>query len=201
MSDAPATPDSFLTPEEQALLLRLARDSLVRYVAEGALVDIDDYPLTDALQARHGCFVTLRTGGRLRGCIGYTHSRCRLAEAVRDNVINAASRDPRFAPVTREELPGIRIEISALCPGDAPGTPYRRMTDPEREVAIGEDGLYLEVGDTGRGGLLLPQVPVEQGWEVEEFLEGICRKAGAVPGAWRDPDNTLYRFRAQVFAE
>ena len=73
------------------------------------------------------------------------------------------------------------------------------MNDPS-EIVLGRDGLYLEC-DTGRGGLLLPQVPVEQGWDLDQYLSGLCRKAGVAEGAWSDAGNKLYRFSAQVFSE
>ena len=192
--------EDFLNIDEGAVLLRIARDSLYDWVRSGERAALDGYELTPHLRERHGAFVTLRRGGGLRGCIGYTHSKVSLAEAVRDNAINAGTGDPRFPPVTTDELPDLRIEVSALCPGDSPGSPFRRVEDIGA-LELGADGLYLELGDTGRGGLLLPQVPIEQGWELDAYLDAICRKSGATPDAWRDPANTLYRFRAQVFSE
>jgi len=190
---------AYLSKEEERLLLRIARDSLERYVREGERVDTEAYPLTPTLREPHGAFVTLRSAGELRGCIGYTKSLEPLAATVRDNAINAATRDPRFSPVKPEELDGVHIEVSALCPGDEVGSPFIRVGDTS-EIVIGRDGIFLECG-AARGGLLLPQVPVEQGWDLAQFLQGICRKAGVPDGAWRDPDNNLYRFSAQVFAE
>ena len=190
---------AYLSEAETALLLRIARDSLERYVRDGERVDVEDYPLTDTLREPHGAFVTLRRQGELRGCIGYTKSLEPLALAVRDNAINAATRDPRFAPLSPEELPEINIEVSALCPGAEPGTPFIPVRDAA-EIAIGRDGLYLEC-DSARGGLLLPQVPVEHHWSLDQFLQGICQKARVEEDAWKDPENTLYRFSAQVFAE
>jgi len=190
---------AWLTGEETRLLLRIARESLERYVRDGDRLDVEQYPLTPTLRQSHGAFVTLRRGGDLRGCIGYTRSLEPLALAVRDNAINAGSRDPRFPPVRPEELPGITVEVSALCPGEEPDSPFIRVNDLS-EVVLGRDGLFLECG-LARGGLLLPQVPVEQGWDLDQFLEALCRKAGVPDGAWRDPENTLYRFSAQVFSE
>ena len=190
---------AYLSEAETALLLRIARDSLERYVREGERVDAEDYPLTKTLREPHGAFVTLRRQGELRGCIGYTKSLEPLALAVRDNAINAATRDPRFAPLSPEELPEISIEVSALCPGAEPGTPFILVEDAA-EIVIGRDGLYLECG-SARGGLLLPQVPVEQHWNLDQFLQGICQKARVEEDAWKDPENTLYRFSAQVFSE
>lgn len=190
----------FLTPSETSLLLRIARDSLTEFVQTKQRLDLSGYALTEELRARHGAFVTLRAAGKLRGCIGHTRNLESLAEAVRDNTINAAARDPRFPPVTTEELAAIRIEISALCPGSTPGLPFIPVGNVD-EIVLGRDGLYLDHAGSKGGGLLLPQVPQEQGWNLEAFLEGVCRKAGAEPDAWRRGDSQLYRFSAQVFSE
>lgn len=192
--------EHFLSSEEERLLLRIARDSLEAFVRGGEHVDIEGYPLSDQTRARRGAFVTLRRGGELRGCIGYTHGIESLAAAVRDNAINAAARDPRFTPVAPSELDEIAIEISALCPGDQPDSPFIEVEDVN-EIVIGRDGLYLDQTGARGGGLLLPQVPVEQGWDLNQFLDGICRKAGAPPRAWERHGAKLYRFRAQVFSE
>ena len=189
----------YLTEDEERLLLRIARDTLEAWVRHGERVDPASYPLTGALREEHGAFVTLRHRGQLRGCIGHTANRESLAESVRDNAINAACRDPRFDPVLPEELPDISVEISALTPGDTPGTPFRRVHDIG-EISIGRDGLYIE-RPPERGGLLLPQVATDQHWNVEQFLRAVCMKAGYPDGAWRDPEARLYRFSAQVFSE
>jgi AmmeMemoRadiSam system protein A len=192
--------EPFLTRSEEQLLLQIARDSLTCYVTEGGRLELAPYPLTPATREHHGAFVTLRSDGVLRGCIGYTKALEPLAETVRDNAINAAARDPRFPPVSPTELEGLSIEVSALCPGEEPDSPFIVVKDVN-DIEIGHDGLYLENAGPRGGGLLLPQVPVEQGWSLEQYLQGICRKAGARFEAWEDEGVTLYRFRAQVFHE
>lgn len=194
------TEDRYLSPEEESVLLRIARDSLESYVRSGRRLAVEQYPLTDRLREKHGAFVTLRRGHELRGCIGYTRSMEPLCETVRDNAINAGARDPRFPPVAPDELPNIRIEVSALLPGDAPGSPFIAVSDIQ-DIEIGRDGLYLEHAGPRGGGLLLPQVAIENGWDVGSFLEALCIKAGAPHLAWESPDARLYRFGAQVFAE
>lgn len=191
--------ERFLTRDEETLLLRIARDALEAYVREGRRIDVDEYPLTERMREKHGAFVTLRAHGELRGCIGYTANEERLADAVRDNAINAASRDYRFAPVAPDELPEIRIEVSALMPGDKPDTPFKQVRNTD-EIVIGRDGLYIELPGS-RGGLLLPQVAVEQGWDIPQFLSAVCRKAGYPDRSWEMPEARLYRFSAQVFSE
>lgn len=192
--------ERFLTSDEEQLLLRIARESLRAHLQESHRIELDGYPLTPELRAGHGAFVTLRLGGELRGCIGHTRNLESLAEAVRDNTINAAVRDPRFPPLTLEELDAIHIEISALCPGVEPDSPFIPVSHPS-EIIIGRDGLYLDRAGSRGGGLLLPQVASERHWSVAQFLEAVCAKAGAESGAWNAPDSKLYRFSAQVFGE
>jgi AmmeMemoRadiSam system protein A len=191
---------NYLDAAEEELLLQIARDSLESYVRGGERLDLKDYELTDNLRAKHGAFVTLRCEGQLRGCIGYTKSLEPLAQAVRDNAINAAGRDPRFDPVSPGELDSIRVEVSALCPGDMPDSPFIEIHDIS-EIVIGRDGLYLEHAGPQGGGLLLPQVPTEQGWDLDQYLAGLCRKCGAAERAWEQPEARLFRFSAQVFGE
>jgi AmmeMemoRadiSam system protein A len=189
----------YLTRDEEQRLLRIARDALERWVLDGTQLDLQDYPLTPTLREKHGAFVTLRLHDQLRGCIGHTVNREPLAFSVRDNAINAATRDPRFPPLAAEEALEVQIEVSALTPGDTPDTPFKRVRDLG-EITIGRDGLYIERLDQ-RGGLLLPQVASEQGWDVDQFLTAVCVKAGYPDGAWAEKDTLLYRFSAQVFAE
>jgi AmmeMemoRadiSam system protein A len=103
----------------------------------------------------------------------------------------AAFCDPRFPPLSKSELPGLHIEISVL-------SPMSPCPDP-RKVKVGVHGLLLK--GQGRSGVLLPQVPVEQGWNLDEYLDYICVKAGLPPGSFEDPNMQLYTFTAIVFAE
>lgn len=194
------SPEPYLRDEEGALLLRIARDSMERYVHEGAVPDLDAYPLTPPLHEKHGAFVSLYQAQQLRGCMGYTKSLEPLAQAVRDCAINAAARDPRFAPVRPEELSAITIEVTALCPGAATDSPFIPVHDLS-EVTLGTDGLYLEHAGPRGGSLLLPQAAVEHGWDVQAFLEALCHQADVPADGWKDPGAVLYRFTAQRFAE
>ncbi|MBI5091547.1 MAG: AmmeMemoRadiSam system protein A [Candidatus Hydrogenedentes bacterium] len=199
MSTEFSTSEDYLTESEQALLLKIARDTLTEYLADRSLPGLDTYTLTDTLRELHGAFVTLRNRGELRGCVGYAANLEPLARAVQLNTVNAAAHDCRFAPVTLAEAPSITIEISALGHGDTPEKPFKRVHDLS-EIVIGRDGLYIEQPPM-RGGILLPQVAVEQGWGVAQFLSAVCRKAGYPDGAWRLAEYKLYRFTAQHFAE
>ena len=193
------TDEHFLSKEEERLLLKIARETLEIYIRENRVASLEDYQLTNPLRDAHGAFVTLHRGGQLRGCIGYIANTMPLAEAVRENVVNAATHDLRFTPVTEEELPEIEIEVSALTPGDTPETPFKKVNSIN-EIEIGRDGLFIEK-PSKQGGLLLPQVAVEHQWNVRQFLSALCQKAGYSDGSWEQPDTSLYRFSAQVFSE
>ena len=193
------TSEHYLSQEEEQLLLRIARTSLDQYVRNRDKTDLDQFDLTDNLREKHGAFVTLRHRRQLRGCIGYTESILPLAETVADNAVNACSRDPRFPEVAPEELAEITVEVSALTPGETPGSPFKKVNDVS-EIVVGRDGLCITRRGQ-RGGILLPQVPVEQGWDVPQFLSGVCSKAGYPDRAWEEEGTELYRFSAQVFSE
>jgi len=189
-----------LNLSERQTLLRLARDTIETYLSSGEVVDPTqgDYELTPVLKRELGAFVTLRRKGALRGCIGVIEERMPLCRAVVEYAIHSATRDPRFRPVTAEEAKEIEIEISVMNPTADPLSPFQKVKDVS-EIVVGKDGLFLRKGMVQ--GILLPQVPVEQGWDRDTFLIGICRKAGLPDGAWDDKDAQLYRFSAQVFGE
>ncbi len=191
--------EPFLSAQERGILLRIARDSLEEGVRTNKYLDLSAYSLTPVLEESHGAFVTLRRGGELRGCVGYMTSACSLAEAVRDNAYNAGLRDTRFSPVKLEELPDIRIEISALRPEEISGSPFTRVRTLD-EIVIGRDGVFVE-RPPWRGGVLLPQVAVERGWNAAQFLAAACVKAGYNADAWKAPETHIYRFSAEVFGE
>lgn len=146
-----------------------------------------------------GIFVTLTThpDDDLRGCIGYPEPLIPLSEGLKDSTISACSRDPRFPPVTSSELGNVKIEVSILTPPEE--VAIEKRADLPRLVNVGEDGLIVQKG--WARGLLLPQVPVEWGWDSEEFLSQTCMKAGLPPDAWLDDDTKVYKFTAEIFSE
>jgi AmmeMemoRadiSam system protein A len=178
-----------LTDEQKQVLLKVARASLEAAVRGEAPPDTGTEDL--ALLEERGAFVTLKRGGQLRGCLGYVEGIMPLIEAVAENAAAAALRDPRFPPVRPDELPQIKIEVSAL-------TPLAPVENPD-DIQVGCHGLMVCLGPNR--GLLLPQVPEEYGWEREEFLAHTCRKAGLPPDSWRDPAAQLFCFQAEVFGE
>lgn len=183
-----------VSPEEKQYILDLVRWSILRALAnegEGGPPAEHEVPPppTPLLREHLGAFVTLKKHGALRGCIGYVVGDGPLYLTVARMAHAAAFEDPRFMPVVQDEYGELETEVSVL----GPVTP---CSDPE-QVCVGRHGLIVR--RAGQSGLLLPQVPVEWGWDRETFLEQTCRKAGLAPGAWRDPETELYWFEAVVF--
>lgn len=174
--------------DDRRELLSIARRSLGELLESAPPVAASS---SAALLAPAGAFVTLHVDGRLRGCLGHIESVDPLWRTVAELAASAATRDPRFPPLRREELLRTAIEISVL-------TPRKPVADPTA-IEVGLDGLVVSYG--ARRGLLLPQVPVEHGWDRETFLGETCRKAGLPVDAWREPAVRIERFRAQVFGE
>ncbi len=184
--------DPELTAADRAALLRLARATLAAHLAGGLLPPLPEVP---GAALRRGAFVTITEAGALRGCVGRIADERPLGDVVREMTVAAARDDPRFAPVTPEELPRLALEISVLTSAaPLPLTPV----DPARIVA-GRDGLIVRRGR--HVGLLLPQVATEYHWGPEAFLAATCRKAGLPPDAWREPDTEVLTFQADVFGE
>jgi AmmeMemoRadiSam system protein B/AmmeMemoRadiSam system protein A len=179
-----------LSEQEKSELLALARKS-VEFVVEKNQLYEPPASTGVTLNQERGAFVTLTKSGDLRGCIGYVSAAKPLYMTVRDTATQAALRDPRFQAVSASELPQLAYEISVL-------SPMRRVTDVE-QIRIGEHGLLMKNGDSE--GLLLPQVPVEQKWDRQTFLEQTCRKAGMNVNCWKDEDTDIFSFTAVVFHE
>ncbi len=148
-----------------------------------------------------GVFVTLYNaspnGRELRGCIGHPFPEKPLIDALIDVAISSAANDPRFSRVTSEELKDIIVEVSILSPPE-----LIKVSSPQEYrnyIKVGEDGLLVKwrLGS----GLLLPQVPVEYGWDIQDFLSNTCMKAGASPDLWLTSEVEIYKFQALIFYE
>jgi AmmeMemoRadiSam system protein A len=175
---------------QQHILLGIAWDT-VKAVITGSRVP---KPQSDdpALTAPCGCFVTLKSRGRLRGCIGQFISDQPLIELVTEMAEASATKDPRFFdhPLTIRDLGTLEIEISVL-------SVLERTEDP-LSLRLGVDGIYIKRGYAS--GCFLPQVATETGWSKEEFLSFCCsHKAGLPADAWKDPNTEVYLFTAEVF--
>lgn len=184
-----------LTQEERGFLLDVARNSIETYLKNGTMIDVqtDNQNLTRT----QGVFVTLTKKGQLRGCIGHILPVQELYLDVRDNAINAAVNDPRFPKVTLNELNDVHIEVSVLT------VPALIRADEPQDyldfLVIGKHGLIMKKG--WNQGVLLPQVPVEWGWDEVTFLEQTCNKAGMERDCWKDSNTEVYQFSAEVFSE
>jgi AmmeMemoRadiSam system protein A len=178
-----------LSESDKKELLRTARTS-IEHAMKGVLISSREES-TGPLGELRGVFVTLRLQSELRGCIGYVEPRLPLQEAVREVALKAAFEDPRFPPLSDEELKDVEIEISVL-------SPLRKISSPD-EIEIGKHGLVVDAGYTR--GLLLPQVAGEYGWGKEEFLSHTARKAGLPADAWKLRGVELFVFTSDVFSE
>jgi AmmeMemoRadiSam system protein A len=177
-----------LTKKEQRDLLKIARDTIVSYVTASTIPAVA--PASKGLNLVTGCFVTIKQHGQLRGCIGNFISDQPLYRLVQEMAVSAATRDPRFYPMKRQDLDAFELEISVLSPLE--------LISSVEEIQVGTHGLYL-VKNSSRG-VLLPQVATEYGWDRETFLRHTCLKAGLPENAWQK-DCEIYIFSALVFGE
>jgi len=187
-----------ITAQEGKELVRLARTCVESFVKNRKFV----ISANDS-NKKSGVFVTIyhfnkeNNEKNLRGCIGYVLPSKDIYDSVIDAAINAATQDPRFIAVSEKELEEVIFEVSVLT------KPFRiRVEDTNlslNKILIGRDGLMLE--SRYGSGLFLPQVPVEQNWNVRQYLTNLCYKAGAPSDAWSLPDSYLYTFRSYIFRE
>ncbi len=194
--DAGTRPGQLELTAEQEVLLHQAACALIDAEVRHERRSVGDLALGELAAATVvGVFVTLRKGGDLRGCIGNFTESIRLDTALERAAKGSACHDPRFPPVSPNELPKLTIEVSLLHSRElVEGGPGERAA----AIEIGRHGLDLQYA--GRAGLLLPSVPVDHGWSVLRFLEELCRKAGLPAGSWQERDAFLYRFASTHFA-
>ncbi|MDP3919766.1 MAG: AmmeMemoRadiSam system protein A [Candidatus Omnitrophota bacterium] len=170
-----------LSSNSRSKLLELARESIRQHISTG---DSLTFETSDPeLTIKAGCFVTLRQRDSLRGCVGTFEPTKPLYENVLRMACSAAFQDVRFSPVSKEELPGIHIDISVL------GEPFKMNSVDE--IEIGKHGVLVQYGD--RRGTFLPEVAVEQKWNAAEFITFCAReKAGLSPSECGRADVYLY---------
>ena len=188
-----------LSDEEGVFLVELARSAIESQLRSGKAVVPIDAP--EHLRTECGVFVTLRLvegdNHRLRGCIGLPYPTKPLVDAVVDSAVSSALKDTRFPMVTIDEMGLIVVEVSVLTPPEV--VSVERPEEYPGVIEVGRDGLIIARG--GNRGLLLPQVPVEWGWEAEEFLSQCCMKAWLPPDAWLLPGTEVSTFQAIIFSE
>ncbi len=188
-----------LDPEEGAFLVGFARSSIDAALGSGESPSLED--ISVKLKTDCGVFVTLNkvsgSSHSLRGCIGFPYPVMPLVDAVSEAAVSAALKDPRFQPVSLEEMSTVAVEVSVLTP------PEKIVVQSPGEypdhVRVGRDGLIVDRGSNR--GLVLPQVAVDWGWSAEEFLSQCCIKAYLPPDSWLTQGTEVFRFRAIIFAE
>jgi len=175
-----------LSSSEKKELIRLAQSAIENFTLEKKILNYQ--PQDTKLLTPKGVFVTIKKEGRLRGCIGFIQPVLPLYKAVIQSAIYAACRDPRFPPLSPNELNHLEIEISVL-------SPLKKISNPHL-VTVGQHGLLIAKGE--KRGVLLPQVPVENNWSRTVFLEQACRKAGLPKDIWKHGAE-IFVFEAVVF--
>ncbi|MFY9397941.1 MAG: AmmeMemoRadiSam system protein A [Desulfomonilia bacterium] len=189
---------SRISEQEGQALVRLARKTIENYLglqASGGEA-APEPPESEELRKPRGVFVTLHKKGRLRGCIGYLEAREPVVEAVKDNALNAAFRDPRFSPVMPSELPDLDIEVSVLT--EPRPLQYAGVRDLLEKLRPGVDGVIIRKGFSSA--TFLPQV-WEQLPDGREFLGQLCLKAGLPADAWMRGDLEVLTYQVQCFEE
>ncbi len=189
---------SQVSPELARELIRYARYSIEYYFDNQEAPPeprelIEKFPIA---KKKSAVFITLEkisdSRRELRGCIGFVIPYMPLWRAVSESAISSAFKDPRFEPLERSEMRDIAIELSIL-------SLSRRLSDPQKEVLIGRDGLYIIRGLYS--GVLLPQVPIDYCWDNETFLAETCLKAGLEPDCWIDKQTEVYGIPGRIFTE
>lgn len=180
-----------LNKSERKKLLEIARISVESFIEDG---QIPEFQIGESmLNQKLGAFVTLKKDGRLRGCIGrFSPTDIPLYQVVSRMAVASATEDRRFYPVAKDELDELHYEISVLS--------NLEKIDDWRKIEIGKHGVQIVSGS--KSGVFLPQVAVENNWNLEKFLEELCfQKVGLSPDCWKREDIELYVFTAQVFGE
>ncbi|MBN1405598.1 MAG: AmmeMemoRadiSam system protein B [Candidatus Omnitrophica bacterium] len=182
--------EGLLNAKQKKRLLEIARQTLEGYIKNGKISEFkEDDP---ALNNNLGAFVTLHKHGDLRGCIGNMVGQGPLYLTIRDMAIESSTQDPRFSPVSANELKDIDIEISVL-------SPMEQITDPSK-IIMGKHGVLVRSGF--RSGVFLPQVATETGWDRETFMNNLCaHKAGLAENAWKSGKCDIFIFTAEIFGE
>lgn len=182
-----------LSEQEGKLAVSHARNVINDHVG-GTVYHEPEFP--DIFSRNRGVFVTLTKKGDLRGCIGFPYAVMSLRDALREAACSAATGDPRFPPVSPVELPEIDVEVTILTD---PKILEVAPADRPAAIKIGKHGLIIR--GYGRSGLLLPQVPIEWGWNEHDFLDHTCIKAGLPRGCWREAAVQICTFEGQIFSE
>lgn len=185
-----------LSDEDGQTLVKTTRLIVTKYLKENKKMD-PSREIKEKFSYNSGVFVTLTKEENLRGCIGFPTPERKLYQSLVDAAIASATEDPRFLPVRYDELNDIVFEVTVLTPPIA--IKVKDTSEYPKMIRVGRDGLIVkwEFG----AGLLLPQVPVEYGWDEEEFLNHTCEKAGAPQNYWKQKSTMVLKFEGIVFKE
>ena len=188
--------DTQLSDSDGVFLVKTARMAVTEFLSNGKRMKLES-EREKKFSFNAGVFVTLNNADGLRGCIGFPMPDKKLSHGIIDAAIAAATEDPRFSPVKTNELNDIVFEVTVLTP------PVEiTVTDPMEyleKIKVGRDGLIIR--NSFSSGLLLPQVPVEYGWNVEEFLQHTCEKAGLEKDTWKNEKVKIEKFEGIVYKE
>ncbi len=193
-----------LTELEGRALVHLAREAVTTYLRQRKTIQPDTRK-SNSLNAKSRVFVTIlsrapsgeKSDYELRGCIGFLEARYPLATATVRAAISAAVEDPRFPPLGLGELENVIFEVNIL--SELVRLKAKHPAFYPRMIKIGADGLIISKGEYR--GILLPEVPVEWGWNAEEFITQCSLKAGLYPDAWLDEDTKVYKFQSEIYRE
>ena len=188
--------DTQLSDSDGVVLVKTARKAVTEFLSNGNRIKLES-DLEEKFSFNSGVFVTLNNPGGLRGCIGFPMPEKKLSHAIIEGAIAAATEDPRFPSVKINELNDIVFEVTVLTP------PVEiDVSDPMeylKKIKVGRDGLIIR--HSFSSGLLLPQVPVEYNWNVEEFLQHTCEKAGLSRDTWKNESVKIEKFEGIIFKE
>ena len=188
--------DTQLSDSDGVVLVKTARKAVTEFLSNGNRMKLES-DLEEKFSFNSGVFVTLNNSDGLRGCIGFPMPEKKLSHAIVEGAIAAATEDPRFPSVKTIELNDIVFEVTVLTP------PVEiDVSDPMEyleKIKVGRDGLIIR--HSFSSGLLLPQVPVEYGWDVEEFLQHTCEKAGLARDTWKNESVKIEKFEGIIFKE
>jgi len=190
------TKDIQLSDSDGVFLVKTARMAVTEFLSNGKRMKLES-EYKGKFSFNSGVFVTLNNSDGLRGCIGFPMPDKKLSHGIIDAAISAATEDPRFPSVKTNELNDIVFEVTVLTP------PIEiDVSDPMEyleKIKVGRDGLIIR--HSFSSGLLLPQVPIEYDWSVEEFLQHTCEKAGLARDAWKNESIKIEKFEGIIFKE
>jgi uncharacterized protein (TIGR00296 family) len=181
--------------ESGVLFVKVARTAVEKFF-ENKCLELEK-TRNKKLNQKRGVFVTIKktSDHSLRGCIGFI-SPAPLYESIQRAAVSAAFQDPRFQSLAKKELENVTFEISVMT---EPVLVSGDLEELKQKIEIGRDGLIISNGP--HSGLLLPQVPIEQNWDIDEFLHNLCHKASLTPDFLKDENTKLWKFQCQIFTE